>query len=542
MQLFRRPLHKVALWLFNPDVSGIETVQSLPICWSPDAQKGALYQQGIFTWEGHAFKTADSPFAYPQNTPPVWVAHAHSFEWLLHMRSTAAFAKCIGWIIDWHDTYGTAFSSDVWRLDITAHRLCAWLSHYDALVSDIPYAERQDFHKIIATHYRYLEYWYTHRVIALTPPTQIQCIHALRALICAGLSLGDTTIHIKQMMGTILTILDDIMDADGFVQGHLPTHISVLKTCLYLRSTLHKMQAGTPEVLDVYVDKMWRVVRFFYNVNMDFAHMAGATGINHQYHMIKRLCKNERGVVPCLIDSGYMMHKTVGITLYLDAQNRRGYATDNGGLLGITVHCQKQPLFVACGHTHNMQAVSRYSAAHNTLVINDTNSVPIGKLQNPTYAKNPYIACTVSTKHSTAGDWAVIQAAHTGYESAFAVRVERKVGVHTDGNTVQCRDSVIFTGDFAQAVPMDIAIRLHLHPSVKATKLQSGQVLLTFQKKNTAIFEAKNSKILLEPSYYIDENFVYMPTEQIVLQCQHTPTVLGEKDIHIDWSLTLDVS
>ena len=440
MSIFHHFLYKINLWrAFKSHKNLVQKVQELPKCWSSDANKGDLYQQGTFTWQGHTVITHDTPFAYPPQTPDAWIQHAHSFEWMLHIRSSVEFKKCMSWIMQWHTTYKMDFSA--WHTDITAKRLCTWLSHYESLVMGISHTDRQHFHHIIAIHYQYLQY-VSNASMFHPPQTHIQQLQNLRAIICTGLSIGDEDLPISQLLKKFTTILETIIDEDGFVRGHLPTHLEVLKICVYVRASLHKMQADVPEILDSYVDKMWQVVRFFYNVNKDFSHMAGTSALNYAYHMIENSFKKERHIVPALYHSGYFMYKTPALNVYLDAQTRMGHSTDNGGILGITLYYKGHPICVACGYTQSMGIKCQYSAAHNVLVINNTNTIPIHKLQHKNFRKKDYTPHVINTKSQDIGDWKVLKTAHTAYEKVFGVKVERHIGMHTNGHIMCGRDSV----------------------------------------------------------------------------------------------------
>ena len=147
--------------------------------------------------------------------------------------------------------------------------------------------------------------------MARQKPSPPEYIQILTSIICASLALEKNITDIEPPYCEITDLLDDIMDADGFIHKDLPTHITVLKSVLVLQATLHKIKTdfeealnneqlvlqatlygiktNTPEILeayinkleayidklDSYIDKMWQVVRFFYNINKDFAHMAG---------------------------------------------------------------------------------------------------------------------------------------------------------------------------------------------------------------------------------------------------------------------------
>ena len=570
MSRLRFLLHKIALWEFKPEKVAPETINKLPLCWylQKDDTHGQkytkLYQKRLFTWAGHTVENVSSPFAYPPHTPKQWITYAHGFDWLFYTHATLsafpntfpntfphvlpnAFHTCLQWILQWHQDFGHTHSSTAWDLHIVAQRLINWLQHYENLTGDAANTDRKQFQKIIYIQYQFLCYFRTTPWVARQKPSPPEYIQILTSIICASLALGDDSIDIKPPYHEITNRLDDIMDADGFVHKDLPTHITVLKSVLVLRATLHKIKTDTPEILDSYIntldsyiDKMWKVVQFFYNINKDFAHMAGETALNHQYYILKQQCSNERKIVPSLNNSQYFVIHTDIFTVYMDAMPRTGHHTDTGGVLGLTLHSKTHPIFVACGYSPTMGNRCKYSATHNTLTLNDTNCVTLGK-------KSSAINVSATQKDSDPSHpWHILDSMHTGYKQKFGVQVERKIGVKQDGSVVQGRDSVIFVGDFATAEPLYITIRFHLHPNIRAVQLQNNDLILTAKKtkqKQTkqVVFNAKNCTVSIEPSYHIDAHGIYKPTEQIVLQKTYTPQVLdADKVQHIDWTLYTD--
>ena len=218
----------------------------------------------------------------------------------------------------------------------------------------------------------------------------------------------------------------------------------------------------------------------------------------------------------------------------MDAMPRTGHHTDNGGVLGLTLHSKTKPIFVACGYSPTMGNICKDSANHNTLTLNDTNCVTLDK-------KSSAINVSATQKDSDLSHpWHILDSMHTGYKENFGVRVERKIEVNQDGSVVQGRDSVIFVGDFATAETLHITIRFHLHPNIRAIQLRNNDLILTSKKTKQIVFNAKNCTVKIETSYHIDAHGIYKPTEQIVLQKTYTPQVLSENNVHMDWTLYTD--
>lgn len=520
-------LRKMTLMYYKWDDVVYDTVIPLSLCWQPNSAKSALYDKGIFCFVNHTVRDTSSPFVYPENTPDAWVEYAHGFRWMYDI-SIQSLQKNPHWMWAWEDSFGTDYNGIAWRPHVVASRLCVWLSRYQDLCHMLNQDERDDFNKLVSRHYRYLTLFHTQ--YNLEPHQSLQ---AWGGLVCGILSLHDTQTDYKYYLNKILECLSRIMDEDGCVMGNMSVHMQVLSLCLEVRSRLYKMKISCPDTLDVYVDKMWRVVRFFYQTNADFCHMAGANGLVCDYDSLRRLCKNEQGIVSSLVHAGHYVQRSDTFNVYVDASPRTQNHVYDGGVLGVTISYQKNPLFVACGYSHALGDVCRYSACFNTLVINNVNAVSVLDTASDT-------SLGIQAQEYTQNEWQVVSCKHTGYLEKFGVRVERDVCLNDIGNTIRGQDRLVFCGNQNLGQDLDIAVRFHIHPDVKANVTPSGAVAMIIKKTNMVIFQVKNATISLEKSFFVDTFGESLPTEQIVVRHAHTVDVLDDNTVSLDWQICLD--
>jgi uncharacterized heparinase superfamily protein len=145
-----------------------------------------------------------------------------------------------------------------------------------------------------------------------------------------------------------------------------------------------------------------------------------------------------------------------------------GYDTHaHAGTLSFELSHGPERIIVNCGAhpvAPEWRAVQGATAAHSTLVVDDTNSsmlLPFGGL-----ALTP--KSVLARREATeTGQW--LDMRHNGYEEPFGLTHRRRLFLSADGNELVGEE--ILTGRGGNA----FALRFHLHPGVQVSVTQNGQ-------------------------------------------------------------------
>jgi uncharacterized heparinase superfamily protein len=128
----------------------------------------------------------------------------------------------------------------------------------------------------------------------------------------------------------------------------------------------------------------------------------------------------------------------------------------------------------------------------------------------------------------------VLRAAHDGYAESFGVLHQRTLLLANDGQRLDGED--LFTPTGAQSLPADrdaFALRFHLHPSVKASRLtDSHGAMLMLPNKEVWTFSAYEDRIDLEESVYLAGNDGPRRTVQLVVYGR------ARKLARVQWAFT----
>ena len=117
-------------------------------------------------------------------------------------------------------------------------------------------------------------------------------------------------------------------------------------------------------------------------------------------------------------------------------------------------------------------------------------------------------------------DGDILTASHDGYLARFGVLHRRVLMAALDGSRLDGEDTLSpAPGGRIKGNDTDYALRFHLHPSVKASRLSDARgVMLVLPNRDVWTFEALDDKVDLEDSVFLAGNDGPRRTTQIVIR------------------------
>jgi uncharacterized heparinase superfamily protein len=221
---------------------------------------------------------------------------------------------------------------------------------------------------------------------------------------------------------------------------------------------------------------------------------------------------------------GYQRLSALGTIIVLDAAPpppAKLAATGSASTLALEMSDGAQRLIVNCGGPGllptSMPAelvhALRSTAAHSTLVLDDTNSTAI--LPDGSLGKG---VADVEIARSEDNDCSRIEASHDGYVKGFGLVHQRRLSLGNDGKEVRGEDRLSPRGrkKIREAVPY--AIRFHLAPGVEATLTADGMgAILRSSGAPPWNFRCRGAMLQVEESLFIDGHGQPVPTLQLVV-------------------------
>jgi uncharacterized heparinase superfamily protein len=181
----------------------------------------------------------------------------------------------------------------------------------------------------------------------------------------------------------------------------------------------------------------------------------------------------------------------------------------------------------------NWRSFARSTAAHSTLTYHDTSSCQFVELsamkrllQGAPVVSGP---ANVESYREVVGNGVLLTTSHDGYLARFGVMHRRVLMVAHDGSRLDGEDTVSpAPGARMKGAETDYAVRFHLHPSVKASRLSDARgVMLVLPNRDVWTFEGLDDKVELEDSVFLAGNDGPRRTTQVVIRqdSRHAPSI-----------------
>ncbi len=227
-----------------------------------------------------------------------------------------------------------------------------------------------------------------------------------------------------------------------------------------------------------------------------------------------------------------------GIAFYKDKQKKlffdvvqpskdKVYNNLNAGTLSFEFSSFGEKIITNCGASESFgknPEYLRYSAAHSTIILQNTNISEIKE-------NNPHIKFPQSVKFNLnfENDQTTFEASHNGYLKKFNKVIKRKIIINKNVNKINGEDTIISVKNPNDRIIFHIRFHLTNEMTFNYTNNKKNIILKT-KLNNIWIFKC-DSEIVVENSIIVDKNTT-IPTKQIVIK-----GVLNNNKISKKWSL-----
>jgi len=443
-----------------------------------------------------------------------WADTLLSFGWLRHLRAaesaiTRAHARAL--VDEWIALHGT-WHSLAWRTETTARRVIAWLTQATLILDDADVRFYRKFLRNLARQVRYL------RLTARDARDGVPRLQARIALAYASLTMSSQAGQLRRATRQLATELDRQVLPDG---GHISRNpgalIEVLLDLLPLAQAFTARNVAPPQSLTNAIDRMMPMLRFFRHGDGNFALFNGMGPTSPELLATILAYDDARGEpVTNAPHSGYQRVQAGSTILLMDAGvppplSASGDA--HAGALSFELSAKHQRIVVNCGlpiaGKESWRQVTRATAAHSTVTFNDASSCLFLEGGFRRIFGSPIVAGpkNMPVARETREDATVLlRTSHDGYAGRFGIVHHRIIQIAADGNKIDGED--LFMPPDDRLLPNnaldEFALRFHLHPGVKATRLTDGHgAMLILPNKDLWSFTAHEDRLEIEESVYL---------------------------------------
>lgn len=491
--LFASPLYRFLLNRSAPCTPG-----KIEIAFEGNKQRGQSLRLGDDILSGHTHRS-------------------NRFDWLADIQASdldTSVAIAQELTEKWLEAHSD-WNPESWRLDVLAARICNWIpaAHFVLAGADPDFSHA--FTGALARHINHL------KIAIYTGEPLPMAFTGQKALIYCGVALPDQA-GLKTMgLDLLERAIHNELSPDGGHKLRTPSaQLTGLRNLIDVRSVL---QAGPQEIpgwIDSAIDHMTPVLRTYVLGDGQLANFNGTELVAAPdiASVLDQASPSLRALNDAP-DVGFQRLAARRTVVLMDTGVTEHEATDSlesAGTLSFEMTVGKQRLVVNCGQkevaSEALKKALRGTSAHSTLEVAETNSSKISTYGTlgPRRAWRSHLTRREIEKNT------LVEAAHTGYQEPFGLTHKRSLFLAASGQELRGEDKIEGSADHP------VCLRFHLHPSVHASLVGSGDsVLLKFGKSAGWRFRTSVATLHLEPSLYL-EGGAQRQTTQIVLTHAHT--------------------
>jgi uncharacterized heparinase superfamily protein len=494
-----------------------------------DATRAAEIYAGRFVFAGKIVTCHGRSIFVLEPPSEDWEAALLGFGWLRHLRAadtalTRANARSL--IDDWISNQARRRPLER-RPDVLARRVISLLSQAPLVLGDTDSKFYRKYLRGLTREIRHLRY------AMLDTVDGVPRLQVLIALCYASLCLANQARHIRSATRRLSDELQRQILPDG---GHISRNpgalVDLLSDLLPLRQTFAARNIAPPPALLNSIDRMMPMLRFFRHGDGTFALFNGMSSAPSDLVATLLAYDDTHGVpMANMPHTGFQRLDAGEMTVIMDTGPPPPPSVSHdahAGCLSFELSSGPSRIVINCGMPStgrdNWRPFARSTAAHSTLTYNDTSSCQFVELsavkrllQGAPIISGP---SNVESYREAVADADILTASHDGYLARFGVLHRRVLMAALDGSRLDGEDTLSPPpGGRIKGHDTDYALRFHLHPSVKASRLSDARgVMLVLPNRDVWTFEALDDKVDLEDSVFLAGNDGPRRSAQIVIR------------------------
>jgi uncharacterized heparinase superfamily protein len=494
-----------------------------------DATRAAEIYAGRFVFAGKIVTCHGRSIFDLEPPSEDWEAALLGFGWLRHLRAadtalTRANARSL--VDDWISNPSRKRPLER-RADVLARRVISLLSQAPLVLGDTDSKFYRKYLRGLTREIRYLRY------AMMDISDGVPRLQVLIGLCYASLCLANQASHIRSATRRLSEELQrQILPDGGHVSRNPGALVELLSDLLPLRQTFAARNIAPPAALLNAIDRMMPMLRFLRHGDGTVALFNGMSTAPSDLVATLLAYDDTHGLpMANMPHTGFQRIDAGAMTVIMDtgAPPPPNVSRDaHAGCLSFELSSGPSRIVVNCGMPttgrDNWRSFARGTAAHSTLVYHDTSSCQFVEmsamkrlLRGAPVTSGP---AKVESYREAVDNGDLLTTSHDGYLARFGIIHRRVLMASHDGTRLEGEDTLSpLPGGRIKGSGSDYALRFHLHPSVKASRLSDARgVMLVLPNRDVWTFEALDDKVDLEDSVFLAGNDGPRRTAQIVIR------------------------
>jgi len=459
----------------------------------------------------------------------------HSFLWLtkINRKSSKIITKNI--ITSWINKFFN-YNLNTWDMEITAKRIIAWTSNTDITLEGSDKVYKDKFFLSLIKQSNFLLYNLKN---LSNDPSKIICT---AAIILSGIIFKENESNYKIGIKELNKAIKNFFDENGFPKSRNPEDVFVcIKYLILIREWFQEAQKPIPDFLNEIINKCGNCYAMLSSTNKQFPLFNGAAEINHSDYDIflknlkyKFINKNHE-------IADYFKIRKKKIEFFIDCGNPppNGFARYyQSGCLSFELISNKQKIICNSGYgkylSSNLTTLSRSTAAHSTLYINDTSSCIFQKNEaaNKIYGGSLIEKLRIVKKsYNEDKNFYSIEASQNGYEKRFGYLHTRAIRISKKKDVIFGQDKLIKTKNFSGS--LIYFVRFHIYPEAKIVKTKAGNsILISLPNKEGWLLQSKSNNFEIEKNIFLGNKNKIINNESVCIS-----GYIDKEVILINWEI-----
>ena len=454
----------------------------------------------------------------------------NSFFWLFSLDLKSSKRDTQNIILQWIEK-NHRYNSKSWEFDIVAKRIIAWTSNSKLTYEDGNSNYKSNFNEIIIKQINHLineitrSEWVDDKMIGCA------------AIILTGLSYQNKDEHLKTGLELLKKLVKYSFNIDGF-----PKSRSIRQLCFYLkyfvliREWFKESQSEIPDFINENIYYLGQAYAFSWQNNkMDLFFNGNNETKNIDFdHYLKKLgysFKNQSNEL-----GGYAALKSKKISLLMDvgpSPDKKFSSNYQAGALSFEIISNGKKLICNSGyfqnHNHQLNKLSKSSAIHSTLILDDRSSCKFNKAKNESSKISQELKILKKNIVFEKNYWK-INAAHDGYLKQYGVIHEREVEFYPEQIKFIGHDKIVFKNSIKN---LKFEIRFHLEPDIKIMKTQDNKSILIDLDGEGWKFNSDNNNMNIDNGLYFRKKDSFVDNQNIVIS-----GMTNDENQTIKWEIT----
>ena len=450
----------------------------------------------------------------------------HSFFWLfsLDLKSPKNDVQSViqEWIIK-----NTEYNISSWEIDTLSKRIISWISNSKIAYEDSSEEYKNKFDEIIKKQINHLineierSKWFDDKMISCS------------AIILTGISYNE-----KNFLFYGLKLLKKIIkisfDNEGFPRSrNIRQLVFYLKYFVLIREWLKESQNEIPEYLNEIIFYLGQsYILIHKNTELNFLFNGNQISNNSDFNnYLKRLGYNFKSENYEIGGYIFLKNKKYAIAADLGAPPEKVFSKDyQSGALSFEFLSNNNKIICNSGYfqnyKHQLNLISKSTACHSSLVIDNVSSVSFTKQSSGINKINSSLKIFNRKVVKDNNYWS-FEASHNGYIKKFGILHHRKVEFFHEISKLSGLDKIEKKEDFKE---YNFEIRFHLDPEAKVMKTQDGNSIYIGLKNEGWKFTSLNNKISYETGLYFGNKNNFVENQNILITGK-----TSDKEVLIHW-------